>query len=361
MNKIRTAIVGCGKVADFHALAYTKLPNSEFVACCDSDKTRAEAFAAKYGLTPYTDVEEMIRESHVELVSICTPHPLHAALAEKAADCGAHVMCEKPLAVTLEDCDRIIAAGERNHVEMGMIAQKRYYESSLRMKKAIEDGKIGKPIIGTVQMYEWRSKEYYESDPWRGTWKGEGGGVLANQSIHQLDILCWFMDSDIDEIYGTWENFNHPFIEVEDTAAIIVKFKSGAIATVLVSNSQNPGLYTCVHVHGDNGKTVGVQTDGGSTFIAGMTEIAEPPFNDVWTCEGEESMIEAWKQEDAKAFLSVDFMHYYHEKAIEDFLNAIAEGRKPSVTAADGRKAVELMIGVYRCKETHQPVKFPLK
>ena len=124
--------------------------------------------------------------------------------------------------------------------------------------EAIEAGKIGKPVLGMVTMLGWRDKAYYDSDAWRGTWKGEGGGVLVNQAPHQLDLLLWYM-GDVDEVYGVWKNLNHPYIEVEDTAVAVVKFKSGAVGNIVVSNSQNPALYGKVHVFGENGAGVGVR------------------------------------------------------------------------------------------------------
>ena len=359
-RKIRTALVGCGKVADFHALAYAGLAHSDFVACCDNNIERAKAFAERFGIRAYDNVEQMIRECGVELVSICVPHPLHAALAVQAADLKCNVLVEKPLAVSLEDCDKIINAGKDNGVQIGMIAQRRFYRPCMRIRQAIDEGKLGEPIIGTVNMYGWRDKAYYDSDPWRGTWKGEGGGVMATQATHQIDLLLWYM-GEIDEVYGVWKNYNHPYIEVEDTAVAIVKFKSGAVGNLVMSNSQNPALFGNVRVHGKNGASVGVQTDGGSMFIAGMSEITEAPYNDIWTIEGEADKLEQMKEEDSAAFFSVDSMHYYHRLQIEEFINAIIEGKRPLVTAEDGRRAVELMIGVYRSMATGLPVKFPLK
>ena len=147
------------------------------------------------------------------------------------------------------------------------------------------------PILGSVAMYGWRDEAYYRSDPWRGSWQGEGGGVLVNQAPHQLDLLHWYM-GEIDELFGFWANLNHPYIEVEDTAVAVLRFKNGALGNIVVSNSQNPALYGRVYVHGSNGASIGVQTDGGAMFIAGMSSITEPPINDLWTVPGEEEIIE---------------------------------------------------------------------
>lgn len=156
MEKLRTGIIGCGKVGDFHAKVYAELPQSEFVAVCDADSARAEAFASRYGVKAYTDVATMCRDARLDVVSICTPHPLHASPAVAAADCGCNVLVEKPLASSLEDCDAIIAAEKRNHVTVGTMVQRRFYRPCMRIHKAIEDGKLGRPVLGMVTMLGWR-------------------------------------------------------------------------------------------------------------------------------------------------------------------------------------------------------------
>lgn len=360
MEKLRTGIIGCGKVGSFHAQAYAQLPGSQFTAVCDANRDRAEAFAAQWGVRAYTDVEQMCREAQLDVVSVCTPHPLHANPAVAAASCGCHVLVEKPLASTLADCDAIIEAGERSHVTIGTMVQRRFYRPCMRIHQAIEAGKLGKPVLGMVTMLGWRDEDYYRSDPWRGSWKGEGGGVLVNQAPHQLDLLLWYM-GEVDEVYGVWKNLNHPYIEVEDTAAAVVKFKNGGVGSIVVSNSQNPALYGKVHLFGDNGAAAGVQTDGGAMFIAGMSSITEPPVNDLWTVPGEEQLLPRWQEEDRAFFNSVDSMHHYHAQQIQDFLDAVAQGRRPLVDAAEGRRTVELFTAIYRSTRDNTVVKFPLK
>ncbi|WP_276954405.1 Gfo/Idh/MocA family protein [Enterocloster lavalensis] len=360
MEKLKTGIIGCGKVGDFHAKAFAALENSEFTAVCDNNIERARAFADRYGVKAYDDIEAMIRECGLDVVSICTPHPLHANPAVIAADCGCNVLIEKPLASSLEDCDRIIEAGDRNHVTIGTMVQRRFYRPCMRIHQAIEDGKIGRPVLGMVTMLGWRDKNYYDSDPWRGSWKGEGGGVMVNQAPHQIDLLQWYM-GEVDEIYGVWKNLNHPYIEVEDTAVAVIKFKNGGVGNIVVSNSQNPALFGKVHIFGENGAGVGVQTDGGAMFVAGMSSITEAPYNDLWTVAGEENMLETWKKEDTDFFNSVDSMYYYHREQIKDFVDAVQKGEKPLVDAREGRKTVEIFTGIYRATETNSVIKFPIK
>ena len=353
------AILGCGKVAHLHAKAVQELPNARLAGVWSRTKQTATDFADQYQVPAYTDVAELIKKEKIDLAIVCTPHPFHLEPAQQAAIQGAHILVEKPLASTLEDADKIISTCRKAGVKLGVVSQRRWFEPVLRAKKAIEDGKIGRPVLGTVNMLGWRDKSYYDADKWRGNWKTEGGGVLVNQAPHQLDILLWFM-GEVDEVYGIWRNLNHPYIEVEDTALAIIKFRNGGVGNIIVSNSQKPGIYGKVHVHGENGASAGVQTDGGAMFIAGMKGILEPPVNDLWTIPGEENLIKKWKTEDARHFDNIDPMIHYMERQIEDFLSALDENRDPLVTGEDGRRTVELFTAIYRSTRDNLPVKFPL-
>lgn len=354
------AILGCGKVAHLHAKAIQNLPSARLSGVWSRSINTAKNFADQYKVQFYTEIEKLVKEQKVDLVIVCTPHPFHLEPVLEAAAAGANILVEKPLASTLVDSDKIIEACKNAGVKLGVISQRRWYEPVKRVKEAIESGKIGKPVFGTINMLGWRDKNYYDSDEWRGTWEMEGGGVLVNQAPHQLDLFLWFM-GEIDEVYGLWRNLNHPYIEVEDTAVAIVKFKSGAIGNIIVSNSQKPGIYGKVHVHGENGASVGVQTDGGAMFIAGMSGILEPPVNDIWSVPGEEKMLEKWKAEDSAHFNSIDPMVFYMERQIEDFLNAIQNNTQPLVSGEDGRRTVELFTAIYRSTRDNKPVKFPLQ
>ena len=353
------SIAGCGKVAHLHAKAILNIPNARLAGVWSRTPQTAESFAKQYGTKPYTDITTMVNENKIDLVIVCTPHKFHRQPAVEAALAGSSVLVEKPLASDLNDCDAIINACKVRNVKLGVISQRRWYAPVKRVKDAIDSGKIGKPVLATVLMLGWRDKAYYDSDAWRGTWDMEGGGVLVNQSPHQLDILLWYM-GDIDEVYGVWKNLNHPYIRVDDTAVAIVKFKSGAIGNILVSNSQKPGLYGKVHVHGENGASVGVQTDGGAMFIAGMTSVVEPPVNDLWTVPGEENMLKEWKDIDTEVFNNCDPTVYYMQCQIEDFIDALKNNRDPLVTGEAGRKTVELFSSVYQSSRDNLPVKFPL-
>jgi predicted dehydrogenase len=357
---LKTGIIGCGKVTGIHASALGAISKSAFTAIYSRDEKKAKEYASRYGVKPYTNITEMITHENLDMVTICTPHPAHIGPTIEAMRAGANVLIEKPLASSLEDCDAMLAASRETGKKIGIISQRRFYAPCLRLKAAIDAGKIGKPSLGTVAMFGWRNEDYYKSDPWRGKWKEEGGGVLVNQAPHQLDLLQWFMGSEVEEVYGTWKNINHPYIEVEDTALAILKFKNGAIANIVVSNSQKPGIFGKVHIHGDNGASVGVQTDGGAMFIAGMTSILEPPVNDLWSVPGEENKLKDWIKEDSDFFNSINSAEYYHRLQFEDFMDALNEGRKPMVSGEEGRVTVEIFTAIYRSQRDGKPVKFPL-
>jgi UDP-N-acetyl-2-amino-2-deoxyglucuronate dehydrogenase len=359
-KKIRMAIIGCGKIAHVHAKVLRQIDECTLVAAQSRNAERAKIFATQYEVNAYADVEKMVRKEKVDAVIVCTPHPEHKNPAVDALNAGAHVLVEKPLAISLADCDEMINTAIEVKKKLGLISQRRFSPSSQRMKRAIMDGKIGHPALATVLMLGWRSEQYYKSDPWRGTWKGEGGGILVNQAPHQLDLIQWFMNDDIAELYGVCNNINHPYIEVEDTAVAILKFKKGGIANIVVSNSQKPGIYAKVHVHGDNGASVGVQTDGGSMFVAGMHSVVEPPTNDIWTIPGEEYMLAQWKREDEDFFKTHDPIGHYLYLQDRDFIQSILEDRAPMVTGIEGRKTVEIFTALYKSSLENKTVHWPL-
>jgi predicted dehydrogenase len=355
MPPTRVALVGCGKVARIHAAALRSLPDAELVAACDALPDRAHAFAAAYGLRPFTDVPAMLREARADAVVIGTPHPRHAEPAMQAAEAGVHVLVEKPLAASLVDCDAMLAVARKSGVTLGVISQRRFCEAVRRMKAAIDAGRIGTPALGVFIGYNWRDAAYYQSDPWRGRWDTEGGGVLVNQSPHQLDILHWLMGPAA-EVSGYWANVNHPSVEVDDTAVAAIRFQNGGLGSIATSVSQKPGIFTKVHIHGSNGASIGVETDRGATFIAGMSGVAEPPLNDLWTIPGEEERLPEFQAADRSAFAAVDGTSYYHALQFADFLGAIRDGRPPLVTGESGRAVVELFAAIYRSSREGKPV-----
>ena len=359
MQTLGTALIGCGKVADAHAQAYQSLPESHFVGVYDINYERACALAKRYNVHPYQNLEEMLHDPAVQAASICSPHTSHPDMVAAFAQARVHALVEKPMAVDLKGCDRAIEVAEEAEIKLAVVSQRRFYEPVIRMKNAIEAGKIGRPVLATVTVMGWRDEAYYRMDPWRGKWSSEGGGVMVTQTTHQIDLFQWFM-GPIVEIFGYWDNLNHPYVEVEDTAVAVVRFRNGGMGTILLSNSQKPGFYGKIHVHGENGASVGVQTDGGSPFVSGVTTFVDPPVNDIWTIPDEAQLLPVWQQEDEARCRSVDVMTHYHKLQIQDFLGAILENRPPAVSGREGRKHVEIFTGIYRSQRDNRPVQFPL-
>ena len=354
---VRYALIGYGKVAQVHAKALTEAQDSTLVAVWGRNKDKADLFAKQWGILAFTDMQKMITEAKVDAVVITTPHPAHKENTLEALRGGAHVLVEKPIALTVADCQEMIDCARQEKKKLAVISQRRWLPSTQRIHKAIVEGKLGKAMIGQVTMLGWRDEEYYNSDPWRGKWDKEGGGVLINQAPHQLDLLHWFL-GPVKEVYAQWDNINHPYIEVEDTVVGTVRFASGAIASILVSNSQKPGIYAKVHVHGSNAYSAGVQTDGGAMFIAGRSGVAEPPYNDLWTIAGEEKMLEVWKMEDAAFFKTIDPVGYFFRLQLENFTQAILNDTTPISSGAEGLETVKIIEGMYKSGRTGVPVRY---
>lgn len=343
---VRFAILGPGKVAQLHAAALGRIPQAQLAAVVGRDPERATALAAPHGARVDASLESAIDRGGIDAVILCTPHPLHAAQGIAAAQAGLHVVVEKPMALQPADAQRMVDAAADAGVVLSVISQRRWYEPVRRVKDAIDGGRIGTAALASVDVLGWRGPEYFAMDAWRGTLAGEGGGVLVNQAVHHLDLVTWFLGPAV-EVDSWVTNVNHPEIEVEDSAIAIVRFADGALGTIIASNSQRPGLYGRIHVHGTNGASVGVETDGGSIFVAGLS-LPSVPRNDLWTIPGEEDGPPRWQEEDEAALASVDIATHYHELQLRDVVAAIQEGRRPAVSGEDGLRTVALMDAIYR-------------
>ncbi len=355
MEKIKFALYGYGKVAQLHAKAIAASKNAVLVSVCGRDRARAAVFAAQWGIPARSCAAEMAEKDGAQAVIVTTPHPKHASHAIESMRAGMSALVEKPMALSVADCDAMIAAAAAEKVTLGVISQRRLYPSTMRIKQAILEGSLGVPLLGQVIILGWRDEAYYDSDPWRGTWQGEGGGVIVNQAPHQLDLLSWFM-GPVAGVAGSWINANHPYIEVDDSAVATVHFKSGGLGSVFISNSQKPGIYAKVYVHGSSGASAGVQTDGGAMFIAGRSGIVEPPLNDLWTIPGQERLLAVWKREDEEFFAKIDATWYFFSLQIDDFARAVARGEKPMVSGEDGRETVKIIEGIYGSAKSQRTV-----
>ncbi|MGH2535579.1 MAG: Gfo/Idh/MocA family protein [Thermomicrobiales bacterium] len=344
---IRTAIVGCGKIAVTHAGALAALDEADFVACCDSDEGRARAMAEQYGVPHvFTDARQLFASGLIEAVLVCAPHPAHCPLVTAAAAAGVHVLCEKPVSVSLAEADQMVEAADKAGVTFGVIFQRRFWPSAQRMRRAIDEGKLGKLTLGECSVRIWRAESYFASDPWRGKWATEGGGVLMNQAVHAIDQFQWFMGPAI-EVVGRFATLRHgAYIDVEDTAVATVVFANGALGAIQAASTFDPGFGFRVAIHGDAGTAVSVwENPEGRQGV-----------NDVWTIPGEEEQRIGWEREENNRPGFPEF----HVLQIQDFLQSLIENRPPAVTGAEARKSLEIILAIYESSRTGQPIPLPM-
>jgi UDP-N-acetyl-2-amino-2-deoxyglucuronate dehydrogenase len=356
-KKLRFGLIGYGKVAALHARAMAAAPHCELVSVSGHNKEKRDAFASEWKLASRDGVQEMVQKDGVEAVLIPTPHPRHYFDAMDALSAGCHVLVEKPLSLSVSEAEEMMRQAQATGRLLSVISQRRWYPACIRIREAIDQGLLGSPLLGQLTILGWRDEEYYRSDLWRGSWEREGGGVIVNQAPHQFDLLCWYM-GEVAEVYGAWANVNHPYIEVDDSAVATVRFKSGGLASVFISNSQKPGIYAKVHIHGSSGASAGVQTDGGAMFIAGRSGVLEPPYNDLWTVPGQEALREQWHKEDKAFFAGIDATWHFFSLQEEDFARAILEGRTPAVSGRDGLQVARIIEGIYRSNKEGKPVRY---
>lgn len=368
MGKLRIALVGTGNIARQHVEAILSC-EQELVAVCNQHIEKAMLFMSSYagreGVAPavleesvFDSVPSMLDIAKPDLLYVTTPHITHVDVAFQALRRGIHCIIEKPLDISLAKASYLLEESERTGALVSVISQSRYFRPTERIKNAIEDGRIV-PAYGIVNVQAWRDEAYYSSNKWRGTWKDEGGGVLVNQSVHELDLLCYFL-GPIKTVYGQWRNINHPYIEVEDTATAIVNFESGATATVLVSNSVNPAQSAYVHVVGTNGHTVGIQTHSGVEANAGIKPSSFRPRNDVYTLVDDEKL-KSFAQVDYENVTDENFSYYFFAEQLKEMMRAIENQKagmnvrlRNSITSAIG--CMVLAQGIYLSQELGRPV-----
>jgi predicted dehydrogenase len=347
MRKVRIGVVGCGRVALTHAIALKGLEEADLVSCCDTVPGRAQTFADEYEIpSAFASLQDMLANADLDAVTVCSPHPAHAEAVIASARAGIHSICEKPLATNLVDVDAMLEATQEAGVKFAAIFQRRFWPAAQRLRQAIDAGKLGRPILGDCVVKWHRSPEYYAMDPWRGSWAGEGGGVLTNQAVHAIDLLQWYM-GPAETIFGHHANLSHGHaMEAEDNAVAVLRFGSGALGVIQASVSLQPALEARITVTGHNGATASVlEPREGAMGI-----------NDIWTIPGEWEEIRGLNRMDEGR----SFYPHCHQWQLQDFLQAIREDREPAVTGREGRKAVEIVQAIYISERTGEPVQLPL-
>lgn len=332
-------IVGCGMIARFHAQAIKDLPNARLVALYSRNPENARKLQEAVGVQCeiYTDLPAMLRRSDLHIVNICTPSGAHMEPAVAAADAKKHVVVEKPLEITLDRCDRIIAACERNKVLLCTIFPSRFADANVVLKQAVVQGRFGRLTLGETTCKWWRSQEYYDQGGWKGTKALDGGGALMNQAIHNVDLLYWMMGRPV-EVAAITATLAHPRIEVEDTAVAILRFGNGALGVIQAATSIWPGLPKTIAIHGDRGSVVVEQED------VLRWEFAEPRPEDDQIRAHFAQKVGASGGASHPAAIS----HEYHRRQLADFLRAIETGTRPLVDGQEGRVAVEIILAIYR-------------
>lgn len=346
---LRVGIVGCGRIAGNHARALQNSPGVEVVGCCDADLTRARVFAAEFGIAHAVSSVTELFGLGLDACTVCTPHPVHEQIVVAAADAGIHVLCEKPIAGDVAAADRMIDAADRAGITFGVLFQRRFWPAARRIKAAIDDGRIGQPVLGQVSVLLHRPSSYYSADPWRGRWDTDGGGVLMTQAVHQIDMLQWFMGEPVRVAGVIGTRFHGDHIETEDAASAVVTFASGGSATITATTGVNHNLGNRVTVIGATGA------------VASVLEFPEgrEGVNELWTIPGELEFRSPYNT-DTHANLDVGDINTgltdFHTLQVQDFADAVRTGRKPAVTGRDARTSLAVVEAVYESARTGRPV-----
>jgi predicted dehydrogenase len=343
-------IVGCGMISGFHAKAIADVKGARLMACFDTREEAAVKFGAEHRCQPYNNLEALLANPKVDIVTIATPSGAHMEPAVAAARAGKHVIVEKPLEVTLRKCDRIIEACEKAGVRCGAIFPSRFHDSSVKLKKAIEAGRFGRLTLGDAYVKWYRTQAYYDSGAWRGTWALDGGGALMNQAIHSVDLLTWLMGPVV-EIQANAATLAHVRIEVEDVVVATLRFASGAIGVLEATTAAYPGYLKRIEIHGSEGSALLEEED------LKAWDFAKPRKEDKTIRE----QMRDRKSTSGGASDPAAIGHHGHTMQFRDFVEAVKKSRPPAIDGHEGRRSVEIILGVYKAAETDKTVKLPLK
>ncbi|MCA9196603.1 MAG: Gfo/Idh/MocA family oxidoreductase [Planctomycetales bacterium] len=342
-------IVGCGMIAKFHAKAIRDISGAKLIGCQSRSLSKAQSFADEFGATAYESLDDMLANKDIDVVTVCTPSGAHLEPAIAAAEAGKHVIIEKPLEITLKRCDQIIAACEKNNVLLATIFPSRFHKSAQLMKKAVDAGRFGRLTMGDAYVKWYRTQEYYDSGAWRGTWKLDGGGALMNQAIHSVDLLAWLM-GPAESITAHTTTLAHERIAVEDVAVATIRFENGALGVIEASTAAYPGYLKRIELHGTDGSAVLEEED-----------ITKWDFRKVRKSDEALKAEMAGKTETGGGAADPAAIgHHGHLAQFKDFVNAVKKGTRPAIDGKEGRKAVEIILAIYKAAESGKTVSLPL-
>ena len=343
---MKYALIGCGRISPNH-IAAAKANGLEIAAICDLEPQNMQDKILKFELGPvhtYTDYRELLEKERPELAAIGTESGKHAAIALDCIDAGCNVIIEKPIALSLADADEIIRRGKEKGVVVCANHQNRFNKSVQKIRDAVEKGRFGKMFYGTAHIRWCRDWEYYSRAQWRGTW-AQDGGALMNQCIHNIDLLRWMMGDEIETVMGMTDRLNHEYIEAEDLGIALVKFRNGSYGIIEGTTDIYPkNLEETLYLFGSKGT---VKAGGIS-----VNRIEEWRFSDA--LDDPEDVMRQFHENPPNVY------GFGHTPLYRDVIDAVRNHREPYVTAEAGRRALELVLAVYKSAAEGRPVSLPL-
>lgn len=336
MDKLKFAIIGCGRISYKHIEAMINNQDSvELKALCDIVIERAETRKEQYleaikdaKINIYEDYKEMLEKEDLDVVVISTESGYHGKHALDVLNSGRHVLIEKPMALSLEEIDQINETADKKNLKVCVSHQNRFNKPIQKLKRALTEGRFGKLVNGTARILWTRDQHYYDLAPWRGT-RALDGGTLMNQCIHNIDLLQWMMDSPVVSLHAELDTYLRN-IEMEDFGAILLRFENGAVGIIEGSACVYPkNLEETLSIFGEKG-----------TVVIGGLAVNE---------------IKTWNFEDSKYYDnpetkdSIDNVYGNgHTPLYKDFIEAIRENRKPLIDGHEGKKSVEIILRAYK-------------
>lgn len=347
-EKIGFGVVGLGMGA-YHAEAIIEAKGARLVALCDSDEERLNKTNEKFKVKTYKNYDDMLNDSEVEVINVCTPSYLHVDMAIPAVKAGKHVIVEKPVDIKVEKIDMLIEEGKKAGVKMSAIFQSRTTPLNKRIKDAIDDGRMGK-IIGVHGILPWfREQSYYQGThgSWKGTWDMDGGGSLMNQGVHTVDLMQW-LGGRVKSVFGAYGVFTHE-IGAEDKTVAVLKYENGALGTLMTTTSAYPGLSQYILIHGDKG-TIAKEDEQLKAWRI-QSEKEKEEENEMLGFYGAQEKRDITTASDPMAVGSSG-----HTGLVEDMVQAILEDKTPLITIESAKHAVEIVNAIYESGRTGKEV-----
>lgn len=341
MSKFRVGIIGCGKIFPMHAVSVTKQENAELICVCDNKEEVAKKRAEEYGCKYYTDYKEMIEKENLDTVHLCTPHYLHPEMAIYAMSKGLHVLTEKPMAINKEDAYRMQEAAKKYDRALMVSFQNRFNPGSLLIKRTLESGDLGKILSGRAIVTWNRSDEYYSKSDWKGTWDKEGGGVVIDQAIHTLDLMNWFVDSEIVSVNAQIGNRAHHIIVVDDYAEGMISYKNGVNTSFFAINYYTYDAPIEIELHCEKG------------IVKLVGEKATITFNDGHELVADRNPNETFDFGKVKQYWGVG-----HMKEINHFYSVLEHGGTMRNTADEVMTTQEMICAIYESGKSGKAINF---